>query len=161
MRSLPGEARHYDLWRLLGTDESPAIPYLQEHRDVELLLDDYVQITQRFHGSSPERPEGGFASSVSFAPEVVVVVEKAYAKICGALVFSGSDGAGLQVVVDRIRTHASHLKFSLNFGRDAPNVALADGTSTSKVSNIERSIYHDTAFTGVDPETGHRLKFEH
>ena len=26
-------------------------------------------------------------------------------------------------------------------------VALALGTSTSKVSNIERSIYHDTAFT--------------
>jgi hypothetical protein len=37
------------------------------------------------------------------------------------------------------------------FGRDAPNVALALGTSTSKVSNIERSIYHDTAFTEVDP----------
>jgi hypothetical protein len=104
------EARHYyDLWHLLDTDKSPAIQYLQEHGDVELLYDDCVRITQRFYGSSPERPEGGFASSVAFAPEVVGVVAKAYAKMCGELVFPGSDCPSLQAVVDRVRANASHL----------------------------------------------------
>jgi hypothetical protein len=104
------EARHYyDLWHLLDTDKSPAIQYLQEHGDVELLYDDCVRITQRFYGSSPERPEGGFASSVAFAPEVVGVVTKAYAKMCGELVFPGSNCPSLQAVVDRVRANASHL----------------------------------------------------
>jgi hypothetical protein len=104
------EARHYyDLWHLLDTNRSPAIQYLQEHETVELLYEDCARITERFYGSAPERPDGGFASSVAFSPEVVSVVGNSYEKMCSELVFPDSDCPSLQDVVERIRANSGDL----------------------------------------------------
>lgn len=104
------EARHfYDIWCLLDEEQSPALQHLRTIDSVQEIFGDCVEITERFYGTTPERPDGGFAECVVFTEEVVKQVRKSYEKMCDGLIFRGAPRPTIDDVVERVRSHSSEL----------------------------------------------------
>lgn len=104
------EARHfYDIWCLLDEERSPALHHLRERDTAADIFDDCAQITERFYGTVPERPDGGFAQCVVFTEAVVEKLRKSYDKMCQALIFPGAPHPSIDDVVERVQSHAVDL----------------------------------------------------
>ena len=104
------EARHfYDIWCLLDEERSPALEYLRSIDKVAEIFDDCAQITERFYGSTPERPSDGFAASSIFNDSAIDAVRKSYDKMCAKLVYPGAHRPSIDDVVERVLANSSDL----------------------------------------------------
>lgn len=105
------EARHfYDIWCLLDETESPALEYLRTKDSVVDIFNDCVQITERFYGVVPHRPEADFATCEVFSDATVLgKIRRSYDRMCRELVFPGSSCPSLDEVAERVRSYSADL----------------------------------------------------
>ena len=87
------EARHYyDLYFLWDEEASPAMGWLADEENFTAVVNDCIEVSQRWYPASPARvPEGGFCNSPAFTDgSVIERIASSYEKMLVELCYPGA-----------------------------------------------------------------------